>query len=69
MRSVEILREGQWVNSSMRFIKAGDHFKLYEPNGMPVVGPGMVAEWVASEDAKENDNGIWEVQVKDDGEV
>jgi hypothetical protein len=36
LRKVQILRNGEWIDSEFKEIKDGDVFRLFEPDGDPV---------------------------------
>lgn len=66
-RKVEILKGDEWVESSMRYIREGDTFRMFEPNGMPVGTADMVTEFVASCDAYVvgTENKVWGVNIRE----
>jgi hypothetical protein len=65
LRRVEKLVDGQWVQVRMLELKDGDVFRLFEPNGEPVVDGKDVSEWQVEGDAYVNDMGIATVKVAD----
>jgi hypothetical protein len=65
VRTAQIFKDEQWVDIKPIDIKAGDRFRMFEPNGTPVIGPHGTTSWIASKDAFVNDIGI--VQVNNVG--
>jgi hypothetical protein len=62
VRRVQVKIDGQWTDTSMKDIKNGDVFRMFEPNGEEVIGTGLLAgdvNFVALEDAWCNDDGVW----------
>lgn len=62
-RRVEVHRDAEWVRVSMKDVRSGDVFRMFEPTGSPVVDPSGRTEWEADSDAF-LDEGVYCVSVK-----
>lgn len=60
-RKLEVLRYGGWGPYNMRKIKAGNIFRMFEPNGELVTDRLGYSEFVAIKDAK-YEYGVWGVE-------
>jgi hypothetical protein len=64
-RKVEIKKDGEWIESSMKNVKEGDVFRMFESNGDPVVGKGgFETEFIAYGDSiryHESNEEVWTV--------
>lgn len=50
-RKTEVLQDGVWASSDLASIKAGDTFRLFEEDGLPVKDGKGRTEFQALEDA------------------
>jgi len=66
LRSVEILQEdGSWKKLKFTDIKNGETFRMFEPNGLPVVGKNEQTEFLAvSEVYQQEKGGVWTVVIE-----
>lgn len=60
-RRTQIFKDDDWRDAELIEVKAGDRFRMFEPNGSPVIGPHGTINWVAGKDAYINDLGITQV--------
>ena len=66
LRRVQVKMDGQWIDSTMKDIKNGDVFRMFESDGEMVVGTGRVGgsvNFLALGDAWCDDNGVWGVDA------
>lgn len=63
-RYAEVLREGKWLECTMKDLKAGDIFRVFEPDGTPLEANGKT-EFVADCDAFPNNTipGTWAIEA------
>ena len=65
MRTIMVLRGGEWIQTKLETVKKGEMFKMFESDGTPVEDRYGNVEWEASSDAyKMPRSGIWGVDVK-----
>jgi hypothetical protein len=50
-RTAQIRKDGQWVDISPENIKAGDLFRMFEPDGTPIPDSNGNHVWNALKDA------------------
>ena len=63
-RKIEVSRDDKWVEVQMKDIRKGEKFRMFEPDGKPVVGQGEFkgkTVFKAEEDPYEVD-GTWGVK-------
>lgn len=65
-RKVEVYQNGGWVMCHPSEIKRGDLYRMYEPNGEPVLDEDGIHQRIAQKDAYQNEDGIWTVQYYED---
>lgn len=66
MRRVEKHVEGNWEATEMKHLKPGDIFRMFEPDGSPVIQEtknDRLDQWMAKSRPFKNINGIWEIGV------
>jgi len=58
LRRVKVLREGQWVQVRMKELKVGEKFRMFEPDGTPVIDSrdNITTEWVVAEQPTEQED-------------
>lgn len=59
-RKVEVLKKGEWKTVRLKEVKKGDRFRLFEPDGTPVLDNKQRAEMIACKDAY-LDGELWTV--------
>jgi hypothetical protein len=52
LRKVQAYRDDEWKTISMRDMKKGDRFRMFDPSGKPVIGNDGSSVFVANEDAR-----------------
>jgi hypothetical protein len=63
VRKVEILKSGEWKEVAFPDLKDGDIFRMFEPNGDPVISnvDGTI-HWKVAGEPYLNEENIWTVQ-------
>lgn len=66
-RQVEVVVAGiGWVSCKFADIVEGDHFRLFEEDGTPVVDNDGNAEFTAIKDAYQVEGDVWCLETKDE---
>jgi hypothetical protein len=61
LRVCEALRGNEWIDVRMSELKPGERFRMFDPDGSPVVDNDNRCEWVVKGEPYRNENGIWTV--------
>ena len=69
IRKVEVFRDGNWLNTNFEDISINDTFRLFEDDGTLVKDKKGNTVFSASTNAYINKDQIWEVGVKEEGEI
>lgn len=75
LRRVEVMESGDWVEREMRLVRKGDVFRMFEPDGSPIVLSPRFGhseerlEFIAGENAHEifdanGDRKLWGVNLE-----
>lgn len=62
IRKAEVLRDGVWMTIRGIDVKAGEIFRLFEPDGTPVKNKAGLTSFKAIKDARVRSDGVWEIQ-------
>lgn len=62
-RKLEVFRNEAWVESTMKDLKAGEKFRMFEPEGDPVIFK-ETTEFTVDADPKQK-NGKWSIEILD----
>ncbi len=57
-RRVEVLRKSEWVTCRLAEVRAGERFRMFEPDGK------RLGEYVAAKDGRTNSKGFGEISVE-----
>lgn len=63
--AVEISEDGNWHKMNFSDIKFGMIFKLFEPDGKPVIRSNNASIFAADTDAYQLEDGLWSVALHD----
>ena len=62
LRKVEVFRDNEWKGIKFEELQVGDKYRMFEPDGFPVIGKGMdfdgTTEWLVTKAPCENENGV-----------
>jgi len=62
-RKLQVFRNNEWIDSTMKDLKAGEKFRMFEPEGDPVIFKEN-SEFLVGADPKEK-NGKWSIEIID----
>ena len=64
MRRIEVFRNGEWVTvGRLLMVRAGERFRMFEPEGKPVKDKAGKTEWVAAIDGMTRRDGVGTIEV------
>ena len=65
-KSVYVFRNDVWVEAKFTDLKKGDIFRLFDPDGTPIVGSKKQKEFLATSEAyQRKSDGLWTVNVEE----
>lgn len=65
IRTVQIFKDMKWQDISFNDLKSGDKFRMFEPDGDPVINTiDGTTEWVAGSDVYYED-GNYQIKIKE----
>ena len=70
LRKVEVLKNDGWKEIQFIDLEIDDKFRMFEPDGSPVVGLGGITEWaVTRAPYRRTEDEVWTVECDDGGGV
>lgn len=64
MRKVQIYKNNKWRDIDFMQLKQGDKFRMFEPDGEPVISPQSgTSEWITTTDIYLNDEGNLTINI------
>ena len=65
IRTVQILKDYEWIEVDFSKLELGDTFRMFEPTGEPVIGDNGMSEWkVTSVPHPTNKDGVMAVEIE-----
>ena len=66
LRKVEVFKDNEWSAIQFVDLEVDDKFRMFEPDGTPVVGLGGVMEWVVTKGLyRRTEDEVWTVECAD----
>jgi hypothetical protein len=70
LRKVEVFRDKEWSEIQFKNLEVNDKFRMFDPDGTPVIGLGGVTEWAVTKGPyRRTEDEVWTVECDDGGGV
>ena len=70
LRKVEVFKDDGWLEIQFKELEVDNKFRMFEPDGSPVIGLAGVTEWIVTKGPyRRTEDEVWTVECDDGGGV
>ena len=65
-RKVEVFKDNEWLEIQFKELEVDNRFRMFEPDGSPVLGSAGITEWVVTKGPyRRDEDGVWTVEYNE----